>query len=303
MSAGRWERNSCLSGADSGAPPESSTVSEDRSYVAAVELVEQRTREGVADDEEEGDPLLLDERPDVGGVEPFGLALDEDRAATVEREKAHPVAGAVHERGSEHRAQPALGARRAGDEVVVALERGAVVAAAAQGLDEDVGLSPEHALRHARRAAGVEDVEVVGRRRHRRRLGGRRRERVLVPLGAGEQVVARLVGDLQQHGESGKRVAHLGERRCERGVVDDRLRAGVGEQVEQLLGDVAVVHVERCDPRLERAEHRLEVLVAVVEVDGEVVLARLVPGELSTLDDACRGPGPTARSRAVACGR
>ena len=36
--------------------------------------------------------------------------------------------------------------------------------AAAERGDEDVGLAPEHALRHAGRAAGVEDVEIVGRR-------------------------------------------------------------------------------------------------------------------------------------------
>ena len=89
---------------------------------------------------------------------------------------------------------------------------------------------------------------------------------------------------------AGSESQHLGERRGERGLVDDRLRPGVGEEVEQLLGDVAIVHVERCDPRLERAEHRFEVLVAVVEVDREVVLARLVSGELSTLDDLAEAP-------------
>ena len=86
-------------------------------------------------------------------------------------------------------------------------------------------------------------------------------------------------------------VAHLGERRRERGVVDDRLRAGVGEQVLQLLGDVAVVDVERREPGLERAEHRLEVLVAVVEVDREVVLPRLVAGEPLALDDGAEAAG------------
>ena len=66
--------------------------------------------------------------------------------------------------------------------------------------------------------------------------------------------------------------------------------AAVGEEVAQLLGDVAVVHVHRRDPGLVRAEHRLEVLVAVVGVDGQVILVRLVPGE----------PGPALGSGAEA---
>ena len=67
---------------------------------------------------------------------------------------------------------------------------------------------------------------------------------------------------------------------------DDRRRLRIAQQVQQFARDVAVVDVERGDPRLERAEHALEVLVAVVEVDREVVLARLVSLELRPLDAA-----------------
>jgi hypothetical protein len=66
-------------------------------------------------------------------------------------------------------------------------------------------------------------------------------------------------------------------------VHDDGAGLGVVEQVEQFLGHVAVVDVERGDPGLERSEHRLEVLVAVVEVDREVVLPALVAGEIGAL--------------------
>ena len=76
---------------------------------------------------------------------------------------------------------------------------------------------------------------------------------------------------------------HLGQPLGEGRVEDDRRGAGVVEQVAQLLGDVAVVHVERRDPGLVGAEHRLDVLVAVVEVAGEVVLPALVPAERAPL--------------------
>ncbi len=59
------------------------------------------------------DLLALDERPDVDGIEALGMALDDDGAAAVEGEEAHPVAGAVHERRRGHRAQPAAPRRDA----------------------------------------------------------------------------------------------------------------------------------------------------------------------------------------------
>ncbi len=47
--------------------------------VVPVELVEQRTGERVADDQQEVDPLALDQAPDVGGVEPLRDRLDQAR--------------------------------------------------------------------------------------------------------------------------------------------------------------------------------------------------------------------------------
>ena len=54
-------------------------------------------------------------------------------------------------------------------------------------------------------------------------------------------------------------------------MVHDRTRVGVGEEVPQLVGTVAVVHVHRDRSQLERGEHRLEVLGAVVQEETHVV--------------------------------
>jgi hypothetical protein len=56
-------------------------------------------------------------------------------------------------------------------------------------------------------------------------------------------------------------------------VVDHRARARVLEQVDELLVDVAVVHVHGHAARLERAEHAFEIFVAVVEIERDVILA------------------------------
>ncbi len=66
---------------------------------------------------------------------------------------------------------------------------------------------------------------------------------------------------------------------------------GVGEQVVQLFGHIAVVHVERGDTRLERPQHGLEVLVTVVQVDAHMVLAALVAGQLVAFGVATEAVG------------
>src|SRR5204862_4040607 len=55
---------------------------------------------------------------------------------------------------------------------------------------------------------------------------------------------------------------------------------------DELVLDVAVVDVEGGCPRLRAADHRLQVLVAVVEVETDVVLSRLPRGELGALPKA-----------------
>ena len=58
-------------------------------------------------------------------------------------------------------------------------------------------------------------------------------------------------------------------------MIDQATGAGVVEQVDEFLIDVAVVHVERHDPGLVGTEHGFQVLIAVVEVETDVVLAAL----------------------------
>ena len=74
-------------------------------------------------------------------------------------------------------------------------------------------------------------------------------------------------------------IADRRDARCELGAVDQGSRAGVGQQVEKLFLDVAVAHVERRHPCPIAADHRLEVLVAVAQIDAEVVLSRFVSGQ------------------------
>src|SRR5439155_4938500 len=75
------------------------------------------------------------------------------------------------------------------------------------------------------------------------------------------------------------------EARGEGRVVDDGARPAGGEHEAQLVGDVAVVDVDEGGTRVERAEHRLEPLGAVVGVDGDVVVAGL-PGLEGRAPDA-----------------
>ena len=101
----------------------------------------------------------------------------------------------------------------------------------------------------------------------------------------------RFVFDLEQHlGRLFQGGQHLGERRRERRVQDERARSGVVEQIAQLLADVAVVDVERRDAGGVGAEHAFEVLVAVVERERHVVLSGLPPRQLGPL--ALHGESP-----------
>ena len=82
ISVGRWSRSSALQPTDSAAPPDSSTLRLDGSYVAASELVEQRPGEGVADDEQEVDALDARRvRQTSRRIEALGMAEHEHGAA------------------------------------------------------------------------------------------------------------------------------------------------------------------------------------------------------------------------------
>ena len=137
---------------------------------------------------------------------------------------------------------------------------------AAEALDHGVAVAPQHALRaspSSRRCRGCRGRRGCGRRPAA--AGRRRRARRRTTRRPGSKRVARGVGhlddDARGRAASGSTSASVG---AKQDVDDDRLRPGVVEQVAQLVGDVAVVDVERRDARLPRAEHRLEVLDAVV---------------------------------------
>ena len=252
----------------------------------ASQLVEQGAGEGVTDDQEAGGPVALDGRPDVGGVEVFGVVLDDDRATGDPAADRVPMRCAVHERRGRERSQRrSFGGRH---DLVDRLVVGSVGPTNAQGRHHEVGLAPQHPLGHAGRAAGVAEVEIVaGALAERASLGGRRGERLLVPPGAaavdvGQQRVARRVRNLQEERERRKVGEHFGQQGSEGRVEDDRLRPAVAQHVGELGCPVAVVDVHRRAHGLVRAEHAFEVLVAVVEVERDVVLGRLPavrPGE------------------------
>ena len=96
--------------------------------------------------------------------------------------------------------------------------------------------------------------------------------------------MARFVLDLEQHlGRRVQRGQHLGQCRRQRGMEDHGPGLGVVEQVLQLLAHVAVVDVERGHAGPVGAQHPFEILVAVVQRQGDVVLPRLPARQVGPL--------------------
>ena len=172
------------------------------------------------------------------------------------RHQRHP-AGAGFQRGP-HGLEPAV-------DVVVAH-------AAVDEPGKEVVLAPHHALGHARRAAGVEHVEVVSAAAPRRAhppdggLGG-----VLVgggPVGTR----ARPVVDPEPALHAGHAVEDALDPVGERAMENDCHRVGVLPQIAQLVVAVAIVGVDGDEADLERGEGGLDVLGRVVQVDRHLVL-------------------------------
>ena len=252
---------------------------------ALAQLIRERPAEGIAHDRERVDLLALDRRPDVVRVEVARLALHHDRAADVPHVEGHPVRRAVHEGRSRERPDPAR--LRALDDL---LER-AGIAGVERGA-QDVFLPPEHALGHAGGAARVEHVEVVGREVGAGRPGLGRGERLLVVEGSGQERLARAVLHLEPEPHLREAAADAREDRREARVEDDRARVGVVEEVLELLVDVAVVHVQGDAARLERADHPLEILVSVVEIERDVRLPGLPVAQLAARRAAAQPRAP-----------
>jgi hypothetical protein len=172
----------------------------------------------------------------------------------------------------------------------------------AETVEEDVLLPPQHAFRHPGRPARVEHVEVVGRVgevQRLRRLGG---EQLLVVERAGKRALLRAVRDVDQRLDRAQARQHGAELRRERPMVDDGAGARASEHVLELGLDVAVVDVDRDGARLEGAHQRLEVFVAVVEVERDVVLARLPGLEPLALDAAAVAEPREGAAEAAAAG-
>ena len=176
-----------------------------------------------------------------------------------QRAERHPVRGAVHERTGRDASRARHRRQRS------AISSGVVIGAppppaAAHRAEEHVLVAPHHALRHAGRAAGVQDVERVGgaggevarratRPRARPRTRPRRARRAAI---AADRRRPRRTSAAS--GSAGAIAASFG---ANSRVEDDRARVGVVEEVPQFLLDVAVVHVDRHGAELERGEHRL----------------------------------------------
>ncbi len=175
------------------------------------------------------------------------------------------------------------------------LENLSVGRATAERRDQNVGLTPQHAFRHSGSAAGVEDVEIVGRRLRLRKVRRALRERGFIVDRARQQRIAGFVGHLDEHFQRRNFGANSGHARRKVRVIDDCACARVVQQIDQFLFDVAVVDVERRHSRLVPAEHAFEVFVAVEEIQRELILPRFPSLQLC----ARRSHAETARQQIV----
>ena len=117
----------------------------------------------------------------------------------------------------------------------------------------------------------------------RRRQLRTRADGCLVIDCAVQQLVAGVVGDLDQDAQLRKVGQDFGHSGCERRVVNQGARSRIREQILQLAFDVAEVDIEGGNSRLEGTEQRLDEFVSVVRVEAQQVLAHLVAGQRGAL--------------------
>ena len=189
-------------------------------------------------------------------------------AASQQRTQRRPLAARVHERAERHghelvgpgitgrqeRPQPQgpVGQHRRGD-LGWQGDRGPTGVPSPEGREEDVLLAPHHALRPSRRSARIEDVVVVGEPAARSR-----RWPTIPPRAPRTHRPSAAASPRSAAGVRSGEVDHA-----------DRLR--VVEHVRQLRLDVAVVDVDRNGAELVARQQRLDMLGAVVEIDGDVI--------------------------------
>ena len=94
---------------------------------------------------------------------------------------------------------------------------------------------------------------------------------VLVRERAGRDRDVTAVVDDEKMTQLGQPWRDRGDSFTKTAVEDDGNRVGIVEQVLELLGDVAVVHVDRYSPQLQQRDKSLDPLATVVGIDGDVV--------------------------------
>ncbi len=181
------------------------------------------------------------------------------------------MTGRVHERRDGQRREPGaqhpVGQFLGTGDVVARRER----VAPTHGGVEDVVVAPQHALGHPRGAPGVDAVVVARRPGGEVPSFGGHRQRLLVPhTGAGADRRP-AVGHLEDGAAIGEGAQRPGDGRCEPAMEDEPHEAGVGVEVLELPGDVAVVDVDGDGTDLETGQHRLDVLGAVGQLHPDAV--------------------------------
>ena len=266
---GRRAKNWSLTGAENSAADDTTATSDDRSWSVP----------GSASDSIRGLPIaspvimtVFTRSSPTSRQTWWGsnLAIEHDLGADEALAHHAPLGRPVHERGDRqvhHRTAGTLGDhdRR----VLHPLVRHRVGAAAE--CVEHVLVAPHDALGHAGGPAGVEDVEVVSRAGPEVTFRRLARQRLLVADGPGRRLGVAAVLDHDHVPEAGELGAERGDQRRELPLVDERLEVGVGQQVAQLVLDVAVVDVDPDRPQLEDGPRRLDPLDRVVGVDPDVI--------------------------------
>ena len=236
-----------------------------------VEGGDERSGERVAHDDEAIHLLSLDRIEQLDRVV-LAMLEQDDPSALGQDHVGGEATGAVHERtGRQQREVDAGGRHGLAHGVEPTVDRVPADPAGDQA-GEQVVLAPHDTLGHAGGPAGVEHEQVIAAASPGRRGAGRSRlGRFLVgrgPVRAG----ARAVVDPEPAADGRDPIHDPLDALGEGPVEDDRHRVGVLPEVTELVVGVAVVGVDRDQPDLEGGEERLQVLGAVVEIEGHLVL-------------------------------
>ena len=165
---GRTSIRRCLMYGVSSAPPLATTANDDTSAMPFSMAATRGRAIGVADHRHGHHLLPLDGADHIVGVQMVDNRREDDGLARRDRRHHTPLRRAVNQRRQNHQ----LGAGAPGQPRHDLVERAGGLAghqiSPAERRHEDVVLTPQHAFRHPGRAAGVEDVQIVGRMLERR---------------------------------------------------------------------------------------------------------------------------------------